>query len=119
MAKEFEEVVMMKDVVVKQIKCWNLSCVLDIDNNLYVWGSLESKSPSGQILSPQQLCIKQPQKVANLQIEKVDVGPSMAIGIQSESSLAFTIGINSIGQLGLGDYEMRKTFTMVEEIRDR
>ncbi len=54
-----------------------------------------------------------------MKISRVEVGPSMALALDAETSRAYAIGINATGELGVGDKNVRKTFVKVDELGDK
>jgi len=92
----------MRGVDIARIKCWNMSSVIDNLGNLYVWGMLSSV-PTNSSAQPHSLCIKKPEKVSSFRFCRLEVGPSMALGIAQDSMRALAIGVNSAGELGVGD----------------
>ena len=79
-----------------------MSAAIDGDGLTYVWGMLRSADNGSH------LCIKQPEKVSSLKVKKIEIGPSMALAIEKQSRIAYVIGINKNGELGVGDTDIRK-----------
>jgi hypothetical protein len=54
-----------------------------------------------------------------LKASKIEIGSSMALAIEHKSGNAFVIGINTKGELGVGDQEVRKSFFKIEELNNK
>jgi len=65
------------------------------------------------------LCIKIPERINSKKVHDLAVGPSMAMLIDAETLQASVIGINARGELGLGDNEQRKIFTVICELSEK
>jgi alpha-tubulin suppressor-like RCC1 family protein len=65
------------------------------------------------------MCIKLPELIANMQIDSIEVGSSLAVAIEKHSKRAYILGINSAGELGTGDKEVRQSFVVNEELSDK
>lgn len=73
-------------------------------NRVYLWGILHDKSVK------QSLCIKVAERVNSFEVQSVAMGPTMAMVVDLENQQPCVIGINAKGELGLGDFDTRKTF---------
>jgi hypothetical protein len=60
-----------------------------------------------------------PERVNSFRAEAVAMGPTMAMVVDKDTKQPCIIGINSNGELGLGDRETRKTFCIQQELRDK
>lgn len=40
----------------------------------------------------------------------------MALAVEADTNIAYAIGINAMGELGVGDKNVRKTFVKVDEL---
>ena len=97
----------------KDITCWNLNAAIDTNNRVYLWGILHDKQ------AKQSLCIKIPERVNSFRVQSVSIGPTMAMLIDIENQQPCVIGVNAKGELGLGDGEQRKTFCVLNELREK
>ena len=52
-------------------------------------------------------------------MKEVAIGPTMAIMVEKKKSVSFVIGVNYLGELGLGDRNQRKTFCIQESLKDK
>lgn len=102
-----------KDVKFKKIFAWNLNAAIDENDRVFLWGILHDKQVK---LS---LCIKVPERVNSFTVENVAIGPTMALLIEKVSQQPCVIGVNAKGELGLGDLEQRKTFCVLNELKDK
>ena len=57
--------------------------------------------------------------VPGLKVKDIQIGLSMAVAIEATTQTAYVIGINQKSELGLGDKETRKSFTILEELNDK
>ena len=73
------------------------------------------------------MCIKQPEQVSNLKVASIEIGASMAFAIEHKTKMAFVIGTNQGGELGLSkedegqliDTEQRKVFTVQDALKEK
>lgn len=112
---------------VHEIKGWNFSACIDERKNLYVWGALVSNTSESK---PSALCIKQPEQVSNLKVSTIEIGQSLAIAIEHKNKMAYVIGTNQLGELGLSkedeenqcaiiDKDSRKTFVEQDALKEK
>ena len=97
----------------KKIFAWNLNAAIDENDRVFLWGILHDKQVK---LS---LCIKVPERVNSFTVENVAIGPTMALLVDKETQQPCVIGVNAKGELGLGDLEQRKTFCVLNELKDK
>jgi len=102
-----------QDVKFKKIFCWNLNAAIDDMDRVYLWGILHDKQVK------QSLCIKVPERVNSFSVSTAAIGPTMAMLVDKDSQQPCVIGVNAKGELGLGDVEQRKTFCILNELRDK
>ena len=81
----------------KSVSCWNLNAAIDLQDRVYLWGILHDKN------AKLSLCIKAAERVNSFQVDKVAIGPTMALIIDKENNQPCVIGVNTKGELGLGD----------------
>jgi alpha-tubulin suppressor-like RCC1 family protein len=110
---KFEAVKLPRNHIFTKMEAWNFSVVVTDKGDMYCWGML-GDSKSGKIL-----CIRVPELVANLKVEQVAVGESLAIVIEQYSGKTQLLGVNANGELGLGDTEPRKKFTPMIHLQDK
>lgn len=65
------------------------------------------------------MCIKHPEPVSSFKFDNIEVGPSMAVAIEHKTRKPFVIGTNQKYELGLGDADIRKSFTPLDELIDK
>ena len=73
---------------------------ITINSELYIWGTLMNEDGS------RSLRIESPELVEGIAALSITAGPSMAYVVDSENR-CLALGVNSNGELGLGDKEIR------------
>ena len=83
---KFEAVPGLKPM--KDVSCWNMTGCIDLDKNLYLWGSIFSLKESHCIQ------IDEPELMHEIQLSKVEIGHSMIAGLENQTKTLHTIACN-------------------------
>ena len=102
-----ERLASLEGVLVKRIRCSNFSAAVSDKGQLYVWGS----GIFGEYLVPHRWSLREP-------VVDVDLGAGYGVAIDNSGSV-YVWGGNSNGELGLEDYDVRPTPTLVSSIKGK
>src|SRR5574343_265831 len=102
-----ERLTSLESVCIKRIRCSNFSAAVSDNGQLYVWGS----GLFGEYLVPHRWSLREP-------VVDVDLGAGFGVAVDNSGSV-FVWGGSSNGELGLDDYDIRQTPTLVPSIKGK
>lgn len=95
-------------MIVKKIACGHHSAALTDNSEVYIWGT----GVFGEFCSPMKL------SPYGTKYKDIDVGSFFGAAVE-DSGLVWTWGSNTSGELGLADYEPRKSMTSSSSLQGK
>jgi X-linked retinitis pigmentosa GTPase regulator len=102
-----EKVTSLEGVIIKKVRCNNFSAAISDKGVLFIWGS----GIFGEYLLPHRWTLREP-------VVDLALGAGFGVAVDATGSV-HVWGGNSNGELGLDDYEIRATPTLVPSLKGK